>query len=323
MKTCPLRLLAVVILFCTSIPIPAQSQLPEPDPSTMAGQSPEQLLRLSFVGINRANIRAYLAQYHPDTPEGTFSKAWMLDNQRKFPEAVETYTRVVDDSSASPGLRSVAAGNRAASATAGDMPDTNQWIEKSIQAVFELKQLPHGALRNMSTEYRPLWEEMYRQHPQLIAANPAAHLLNEARYYRRAEKGDHPQTRKLIEELLELGPAQWGPDFDVDILLDLLTSPSVFPDMKPEERLTRNDLLPASINSSLPPPTRKATRFDAPKSPPGGSDSPKSSLQPTRVTPAMPVWQANLCSPAAGMAAQSLFTLPAMPSKCCALFGMA
>lgn len=218
---------------------PAAAQLPEPDPSILAGESPKTLLRLSLQGINTPNLRAYLAQHHPDTLEGKFAQGWILDRQGRYQEAVEAYTRVLESPGVWPQLKSMAAGNRAASAGKGKLDSKDKWSKEAILVTFETGCLEQGAFKSISKENRPFWEELHRKHAKLIQTKRAAHLLNEARYY---YYFDRAKMRPLVEELARMGPEQWGEGFEFSNFLTYLATPSVFPDLKPAQRLSIHEL---------------------------------------------------------------------------------
>lgn len=218
---------------------PAVAQLPEPDPSVLSGRDPRELLRLSFLGIERANYRAYLAEHRADTVEGQFARAWMLDNEGKYQEAVEAYTRVVEDSRAWPELKVAAGGNRAASASRGKVEDAEKWQDEAIRQTFETGCLEQGVLKNVSKEKRSLWEEMFRKYPKLIQEKRAAYLLIEARHHFHEDKS---KVRPLVEQLLKMGPEQWGAGFEFSYLLDYMASASLFPNLQPGQRLTQGEM---------------------------------------------------------------------------------
>lgn len=223
-----------------AVAMPAAAQLPEPDPSVLAGRDPKELLRLSFLGIERANYRAYLAEHRADTIEGQFAQAWVLYSQGKYAEAVEAYTRVVEDPKAWPELKCAAAGNREVSASAGKMDSADKWQDEAIRMSFETGYLESGALKNVSKEKRPFWEEMHRKYPQLIQEKRAAHLLNEARYYNGGK--DSTKVRQLVEELLRMGPEKWGSGFEFSYLLTYMASSSVVPNLQPAQRLAQGEM---------------------------------------------------------------------------------
>lgn len=214
--------LALALIALSAGDLIKAAPLPEANPTVYKNYSSKQLLELSFVGVNRKNIRAYLAMYRADTVEGLFGKAWMLSNWDKNKEAVDIYTQVINDPRAWPRLRAIAAGNRSASAGDEDFDEAaqNRFSIEALKLCYAAGDLNAACnIYDNNDAKRKVRVEMHQRYPKLTKQQRAAYLLAEADYF--AKQRNYAQLKKIVDEIWAMDMDQWKGDFSFSRLVDL------------------------------------------------------------------------------------------------------
>lgn len=226
----------VVLLLAVVSPVFGQSgNLPDPDPAVFKEHSPKELLQLSFAGVNRKNIRAYLAKHQPETPEGAFCKAWMADNAGKPAEAVTGYSELLKNRNLWPGLRAVTANNRVVSAGEAKSDQVDEFVREAIKTIFDSGYLSAASNLSGLAETQLVFLEMAKAHPALIQEQRAAWLLREAKANRFPDK--YPKMNRIVEELWKMDLAEWKGDFNFELLVSMRTQKAAVGEIAPEKLL--------------------------------------------------------------------------------------
>ena len=234
--------LLIWIYSITTLALLAFSQakeLPNADPTVWQKYDAELMLNLSFIGVDRSNIRYYLAKHRSHTPAGKFGAAWVHADKGENQKAVAGYTKVIEDPNTPARMKAVAAGNRSAHASQCEHPDEVLYQNEAIELAFALGQLDLLSTKAYGDETRPTWLKMYKKYAHLLDDQRAHYLLSEARHF--YYKDDYQKTKKFVDELWAMDLDEWSGDFNFSTLLSYRQDSDVYPGTSKVDALTEGE----------------------------------------------------------------------------------
>ncbi|SHI83624.1 Caspase domain-containing protein [Rubritalea squalenifaciens DSM 18772] len=211
------------------------------DPSAYKDYSSSTLLEVTSMRGDRANIRYFLAAHRGNDVEGLLCKAWVLSRNGRDPEAVELYTKVIQDPRAKGWMKCLAALNRAA--TAGDDdPKIVEYRTEAVKVCYEEGELSYLSSIDCSQEYWNVNLKLKQQNPALVKELLASYKLAEARYHTYTTK-NYKEAKRLIDEIWRIDMAKWPNRFDFSLLMQLRGNSKLYPEAKYAQRMTREPLI--------------------------------------------------------------------------------